>query len=264
MQGALTPIAKALDDATTQVNKVIDDGLAGVTDLGVDLNKPMLDANRFVNQVGDGLNNGIRSIFNLKPIDSPTALQSTPDNAQQRTTTDTGVQVPAITDTMRAQESTMIPVHVEATTDAADSTGADGPDEHPTAAEADTTTKEEAPPTADPDATTTEPDNATADTEKATTAVTDNDSVTALPRHTNRSPQRTRTLPATTDTTTQKRPTTPRNRTNSNDASDASGDTTRTANEPTRPDTKSPASRPSANNADRQVTRPGSTSRPVR
>lgn len=121
VQGALTPIAKALDDATTQANKAIDDGLAGVTGLGVDLNKPMLDANRFVNQVGDGLNNGIRSIFNLKPIDSPSALQSTPDNAQQRTTTATGVQVPAITDTSLPPESAMIPADSgPATTDTND------------------------------------------------------------------------------------------------------------------------------------------------
>lgn len=82
VQGGLTPLAKALDEATGQVNKVIDDGLGAMTGLGVDLNGPMLDANRLVNEVGDGINNGIRSIFNLKPIDSPPALESTSDSAQ--------------------------------------------------------------------------------------------------------------------------------------------------------------------------------------
>lgn len=86
VQGALLPLAKALDDATAQVNKVIDDGLGAVADLGVDLNGAMLDANRLVNDVGDGINNGIRSLFNLKPITSPPALGST-NGAQQRTVT---------------------------------------------------------------------------------------------------------------------------------------------------------------------------------
>ncbi|MGW0162144.1 hypothetical protein ACWDUN_22805 [Mycobacterium sp. NPDC003323] len=171
VQGALTPIAKALDDATTQVNKVIDDGLAGVTDLGVDLNKPMLDANRFVNQVGDGLNNGIRNIFNLKPIDSPTALQSTPDNAQQRTTTATGVQVPAITDTSLPPESAMIPVDSgPATTDTNETAEA-----AEAAEQVDIPTTDDATTDATVPATTAPEDQATESTTKSNTSRDDND-----------------------------------------------------------------------------------------
>lgn len=124
VQGALNPIAKALDDATAQANKAIDDGLGAVTDLGVDLNGPMLDANRLVNQVGDGINNSIRSIFNLKPIGSPPALQSINGGAQQRTVLTAGApQAPAITDTEWTQPSTMIPLDTEPATDADELTG---------------------------------------------------------------------------------------------------------------------------------------------
>ena len=126
VQGALDPIAKALDDATGQANRVIDDGLGAVTDLGVDLNGPMLDTNRLVNQVGDGINNGIRSIFNLKPISSPPpALQATSDSAQERTTLAASApQVPAITDTLWTRGSTMISLDAEPVTDAHELTGA--------------------------------------------------------------------------------------------------------------------------------------------
>lgn len=123
-QGGLLPLAKALDDATAEVNRVIDDGLGAVTDLGVDLNGPMLDANRFVNQVGDGITNGVRSIFNLKPIDSPPALRSISDGAQQRTVLAASTpEVPAVTDIARSQDSTMIPLDIEPATDAGKLTG---------------------------------------------------------------------------------------------------------------------------------------------
>lgn len=115
VQGALTPIAKALDDATTQANQVIDDGLGAATNLGVDLNKPMLDTNRLVNQVGDDINNGIRGLFGLKPIDSPPALESAADSStQQRTTVaaTTGPQAPAITDIPKP-DTTAITLDVE-------------------------------------------------------------------------------------------------------------------------------------------------------
>lgn len=109
VQGALTPIAVALDEATAQVNKVIDDGLGAVTGLGVDLNGPMLDTNRLVNQVGDGINNGVRGLFGLKPISSPPALESTTDSSQQRATavSTTTVQSPAITDIPAADSTTI-------------------------------------------------------------------------------------------------------------------------------------------------------------
>lgn len=109
VQGGLTRLAKALDEATGQVNKVIDDGLGAMTGLGVDLNGPMLDANRLVNEVGDGINNGIRSIFNLKPIDSPPALESTSDSAQHSpaVVSTSGARTPAITDTPAAVGTTI-------------------------------------------------------------------------------------------------------------------------------------------------------------
>lgn len=71
VQKGLTPVAKALDDATREVNKVIDDGLNEVTKLGIDLTGPMLDANHTVNDISDKVNNGIRGVIGLKPIDSP-------------------------------------------------------------------------------------------------------------------------------------------------------------------------------------------------
>lgn len=119
VQGGLLPLAKALDDATARANKAVDDVLGAATDLGVDLNGPMLDANRLVNQVGDGMNNGIRSILNLKPLNTPPALQSTNDSgAQQRTVLTTSApQVPAITDTPWTQDSTLIDLDIEPTTD---------------------------------------------------------------------------------------------------------------------------------------------------
>lgn len=146
MQGAVLPLAKALDDASTQLNRVIDDGLGAVTGLGVDLNGPMLDANRFVNEVGDGINNGIRSIFNLKPIDSPPALESTNDSAQQRATAvaTTVPQTPAITETP-APDATMIALDLEPNsgTDelAAEPERVDGPPDE--ASQADTTPRTE-------------------------------------------------------------------------------------------------------------------------
>lgn len=71
VQKGLNPVAKALDDATREVNKVIDDGLNEVSKLGVDLTGPMLDANHTVNDISDKVNNGLRGVIGLKPIDSP-------------------------------------------------------------------------------------------------------------------------------------------------------------------------------------------------
>ncbi|UXA15759.1 PE-PPE domain-containing protein (plasmid) [Mycobacterium sp. SMC-8] len=109
MQAALQPLARALDDVTAQLNRVVDDVLGAATDLGVDLNGPMLGTNRLVNQVGDGLNNGVRGLFGLKPITSPPALESTNDSSQQRATaiSTTTVQSPAITDTPAANSTTI-------------------------------------------------------------------------------------------------------------------------------------------------------------
>ena len=76
-QDAFRPLAEALDKATLEVNKVIDNGLAEVSKLGVDLSGPMLDANRTVNEVGDGINNGIRGVLGLKPIESPAPFTPT-------------------------------------------------------------------------------------------------------------------------------------------------------------------------------------------
>jgi len=114
VQGALLPLAKALDDATAQVDKVIDDGLGAVADLGVDLNGAMLDANRLVNDVGDGINNGIRSLFNLKPITSPPALEST-NGAQQRTVAvdTTRSAPPAITDTTTPDSTVTLDIETD-------------------------------------------------------------------------------------------------------------------------------------------------------
>ena len=108
MQAALQPLARALDDATAQLNRVVDDVLGAATHLGVDLNGPMLGTNRLVNQVGDGLNNGVRGLFGLKPITSPPALESTNDSSQQRATAiSTSVQSPGITDTPAASRTTI-------------------------------------------------------------------------------------------------------------------------------------------------------------
>lgn len=109
MQAAMQPLARALDDATAQLNRVVDDVLGAATDLGVDLNGPILDTNRLVNEVGDGLNNGVRGLFGLKPITSPPALESTNDSSQQRTSavSTTTVQSPAITDTPAANTTTI-------------------------------------------------------------------------------------------------------------------------------------------------------------
>ena len=108
MQAAMQPLARALDDATAQLNRAVDDVLGAATDLGVDLNGPMLDTNRLVNQVGDGLNNGVRGLFGLKPITSPPALELT-NGSQQRGTaiSTTTIQSPAITDTPAANSTTI-------------------------------------------------------------------------------------------------------------------------------------------------------------
>lgn len=83
-QDAFRPLAVALDKATLEVNKVIDSGLDEVSKLGVDLSGPLLDANRFGNQVGDGINNGIRGVFGLKPIESPDAFTPTTDEPESQ------------------------------------------------------------------------------------------------------------------------------------------------------------------------------------
>lgn len=86
-----------------------------ITGLGVNLNGPMLDANRFVNEVGDGINNGLRGLFNLKPIDAPPPLRSV-TTAGDRLRTASGVgpalQVPAATD-MPTDDATMITLESE-------------------------------------------------------------------------------------------------------------------------------------------------------
>lgn len=77
-QDAFRPLAAALEKATLEVNKVIDDGLNEVSKLGVNLSGPMLDANREVNAVSDQINNGIRGIIGLKPITAPPQFTPTP------------------------------------------------------------------------------------------------------------------------------------------------------------------------------------------
>lgn len=178
-QGALSPIAKALDDATAQANKAIDGGLGAVTDLGVDLNGPMLDANRFANQVGDGINNGIRSIFNLKPIDTPPALRSAGNGAQLRTAATAAHQVPAVTDTLGAPDSTMLPL--DATAEQEASAPADDAGTIPTTNTAATTAEVNAP----------EDTAATEDTGKATAPSPDSAESTATEKRS--SPQAIRT-----------------------------------------------------------------------
>ena len=76
-QDFFRPVAKALDDATVEVNKVIDGGLNEVSKLGVDLSKPMIDANHAVNDINDRINNGIREVVGLKPITSPPQFDPT-------------------------------------------------------------------------------------------------------------------------------------------------------------------------------------------
>lgn len=178
-QGALSPIVKALDDATAQANKAIDGGLGAVTDLGVDLNGPMLDANRFANQVGDGINNGIRSIFNLKPIDTPPALRSAGNRAQLRTAATAAHQVPAVTDTLGAPDSTMLPL--DATAEHQASAPADDAGTIPTTNTAATTAEVNAP----------EDTAATEDTGKATAPSPDSAESTAAEKRS--SPQAIRT-----------------------------------------------------------------------
>lgn len=135
VQGALNPIAKALDDATAQANSVIGGGCGAVTDLGVDLNGPMLDANRLVNQVGDGVNNGIHGLFGLKPVGSPPALKPADAGGQQRTVVATSAhQVPAVTDTKWTQDFTMIDLDIEPALGATEPTSA-GDQAHEPAAE---------------------------------------------------------------------------------------------------------------------------------
>ena len=175
VQGALTPIAKALDDATVQVNRVVDDGLAAVTGLGANLNGPMLDTNRFVNEVGDTINNGIRGIVNLKPIDAPPALQAAPANAQRRTAADAEVHVPAVTDTSLAPEPVMIPV------DDSPQTTAPGKEDRP-AEDTASVAGQTAPPEAD-DRATGEPDTDTDHSSAETGSTTGKKgSATAAPR----------------------------------------------------------------------------------
>lgn len=83
-QDAFRPLAVALDKATLEVNKVIDDGLNEVSKLGVDLSGPMLDANREVNKVSDQINNGIRGIIGLNPIDAPPQFTPTTDEPESQ------------------------------------------------------------------------------------------------------------------------------------------------------------------------------------
>ncbi|CAJ1584413.1 PE-PPE domain-containing protein [[Mycobacterium] wendilense] len=60
VQEPLKQVTKLLDDAQAEVNKVIRDGLkAGAANPIVDLEGPMLDVNRFVNDLTEPLDNGI-------------------------------------------------------------------------------------------------------------------------------------------------------------------------------------------------------------
>ncbi|WP_085230441.1 hypothetical protein [Mycobacteroides chelonae] len=58
-QTMLKPVADALDAATVQVNKVIDQGRAAVRALNIDVSKPLFDANRAINESTKSLDNGL-------------------------------------------------------------------------------------------------------------------------------------------------------------------------------------------------------------
>lgn len=70
-QDALRPLAQALDSATAEANRVVDDGLDQVAGLGVDLYGPMLDANRSVNDITGQVTSGIRDAIGLSAADAP-------------------------------------------------------------------------------------------------------------------------------------------------------------------------------------------------
>ncbi|TDZ98025.1 PE-PPE domain protein [Mycobacteroides salmoniphilum] len=59
VQTMLKPVADALDVATVQVNKVIDQGRAAVKGLNIDVSKPLFDANRAINESTKSLDNGV-------------------------------------------------------------------------------------------------------------------------------------------------------------------------------------------------------------
>ncbi|TDZ80941.1 PE-PPE domain protein [Mycobacteroides salmoniphilum] len=59
VQTMLKPVADALDVATVQVNKVIDQGRTAVKGLNIDVSKPLFDANRAINESTKSLDNGV-------------------------------------------------------------------------------------------------------------------------------------------------------------------------------------------------------------
>ena len=93
-QDAFRPVAVALDKATVEVNKVIDDGLNEVTKLGIDASGPLLDANRTTNEITSTVNNSIREAIGLKPIDSPPAHESPEASSEQARVALTGDVTP--------------------------------------------------------------------------------------------------------------------------------------------------------------------------
>ncbi|MGL5442691.1 MAG: hypothetical protein ACRDDJ_09500, partial [[Mycobacterium] stephanolepidis] len=58
-QNMLKPVADALDAATVQVNRVIDQGRAAIKGLNIDASKPLFDANRAINESTKSLDNGL-------------------------------------------------------------------------------------------------------------------------------------------------------------------------------------------------------------
>ncbi|SKW15176.1 Uncharacterised protein [Mycobacteroides abscessus subsp. massiliense] len=58
-QSMLKPVADALDAATVQVNRVIDQGRAAIKGLNIDASKPLFDANRAINESTKSLDNGL-------------------------------------------------------------------------------------------------------------------------------------------------------------------------------------------------------------
>jgi hypothetical protein len=58
-QNMLKPVADALDAATVQVNRVIDQGRAAIKGLNIDASKPLFDANRAINESTKSLDKGL-------------------------------------------------------------------------------------------------------------------------------------------------------------------------------------------------------------
>ncbi|WP_131726973.1 MULTISPECIES: hypothetical protein [unclassified Mycobacteroides] len=58
-QNMLKPVADALDAATVQVNRVIDQGRAAIKGLNIDASKPLFDANRAINESTKPLDKGL-------------------------------------------------------------------------------------------------------------------------------------------------------------------------------------------------------------